>query len=907
LETARIAISEKLPIYIIFTMRSDFISQCVAFKGLPEFIGFSQFFIPRLKRNELQQVIEEPALLSAGKLSPRLVEVLINELHDGFDQLPVLQHTLNSLWRIADNGNVEIDLIHLAKLSGIDTKFLDETDLINFENWFKNIENYRKDFFENQSLANVLNSHANELYLTAYNYFQNNIDWAEKNISEEDAKFIIKTTFQCLTKIDEGRAVRNRMTLAEITRLIDKPHITTDIVCGVMNIFRLPSNTFIRPFIDENDIATQYLSIESVWDITHESLIRNWELLKKWEEEEYQNLANFRDYNTQLNRWLDSDKSKAFLLAVGNLTHFEEWNKKSNLNSYWIAKYDNSDVSQKERVENSHELANLAKTFLLESRRNIDNIENAKKRQRRMAFISAIFVIIVLLGFTFWALNEKSKAEEQKKIAIEETKKAEEAKILADENAYAAKVASLQSDSARTVAEQMRLIADQKTYLAIIESQNALREKNRADNQLLISEELRKNAEEQKNNAELQKNKAEQQKTIAELATESANKLSQLAIAQALTFKAVQNYTDKQINLLLAYHAYRINKENEGDEQDASIFQALLFAMQNSGESFLVTGSNGQLSSIAINSNTVKRITTAGIYSEYDLETSKIAVTKTIKADIPINQSFIFNDKILISLEDKSLLFWDISTDEQLKLKGHSDFVRAAVYSKNNNLLISGSRDKTLIVWDLNLKRNKDIKTLEVDSKITHIILGIDETEIFVACSNGEIFKWNLLSYEKTVLTNSSLIISALTISKDGKYLLAGTSAGALKIIYLKENNKVNEIEISKSKIDAISISPDSKLFAVSSSNKIVNIYKLNDVEAKTLVIDDFTKKITTLYFYSNTELFTLSEDNYLSKWLTDNELLARELFSKLNRNFTQEEWNYYIGSDVDYNELNIK
>ena len=42
LETARIALEESLPIYVIITMRSDFIGQCASFRGLPEAIGFSQ-------------------------------------------------------------------------------------------------------------------------------------------------------------------------------------------------------------------------------------------------------------------------------------------------------------------------------------------------------------------------------------------------------------------------------------------------------------------------------------------------------------------------------------------------------------------------------------------------------------------------------------------------------------------------------------------------------------------------------------------------------------------------------------------------------------------------------------------------------------------------------------------------
>ena len=66
LETARIALEEKLPIFVVITMRSDFIGQCAAFRGLPEYIGFSQFFVPRLNRKQLQEVIEEACVLLSG-------------------------------------------------------------------------------------------------------------------------------------------------------------------------------------------------------------------------------------------------------------------------------------------------------------------------------------------------------------------------------------------------------------------------------------------------------------------------------------------------------------------------------------------------------------------------------------------------------------------------------------------------------------------------------------------------------------------------------------------------------------------------------------------------------------------------------------------------------------------------
>jgi len=112
LETARIALEENLPIYVIFTMRSDYIGQCAAFRGLPEYIGFSQFFVPRMNRKQLQEVIEEPAVLSGNKITRRLTERLIEDITDGTDQLPMVQHALNQIWKMADSGKEEMDLIH---------------------------------------------------------------------------------------------------------------------------------------------------------------------------------------------------------------------------------------------------------------------------------------------------------------------------------------------------------------------------------------------------------------------------------------------------------------------------------------------------------------------------------------------------------------------------------------------------------------------------------------------------------------------------------------------------------------------------------------------------------------------------------------------------------------------------
>lgn len=392
LETTRLAIEQDIPIYIVCTMRSDYIGQCASFRGLPEYIGYSQFFVPRLKRKEIYQVIEEPALLNGNKISKRLVEMLINEMNDGIDQLPVLQHALNQIWQMADSGNNEMDFIHFAKVSGLPKNQLTKEDKQEFESWFETLPDFKKNYFNSASLENVLDAHANALFELAAEY-ANTI--AKKDlVTASEAKFIIEVTFKCLTKIDAARAVRNRMTLEEVTNIINRPNISQDVVAAVLEVFRKQGNTFLKPFIIHEEDSAK-LNANSVLDITHESLIRNWKRLTEWANEEYESLLTYQDFDKQLQRWLQSGKSSGYLLPIGPLTFFENWYKQAKPNKYWIARYDERELSKEEKLKDAEQKLADIKSFIKRSARSLFFSRTVIKYGANN--IIAVFGILVLL------------------------------------------------------------------------------------------------------------------------------------------------------------------------------------------------------------------------------------------------------------------------------------------------------------------------------------------------------------------------------------------------------------------------------------------------------------------------------------------------------------------------------
>lgn len=404
LETARISIKNELPVYVVCTMRSDYIGQCSAFRGLPEYIGFSQFFVPRLKRKDLKQVVEEPAILSGNRISQRLIERLVYDLSEGVDQLPILQHALSQIWLTASHGAEEMDLIHYAKVGGMPPEELPDEDREKYSRWFNELPVHQKKYYDQTGLSKVIEIHASTLYENAWiTYNQKHI---ENKLTQQDAKRIIALAFCCLTKIDNSRAVRNRMTLREITEIINVPAFSSEVVGDVLGIYRDESNSFIRPF-KTGDTTTHSLPAESVLDITHESLIRNWSKLNDWASQEFDFYTTYLDFKKQLNRWKNSGKSRSYLLPIGPLSYFENWYDKCRPNIGWIKRYSEIQEDEGKSTANASVVLTDIKEFLKRSARNV-MVTRAfmKYGAQRIAVLLAVLVMFILSGF-YWADAEQ--------------------------------------------------------------------------------------------------------------------------------------------------------------------------------------------------------------------------------------------------------------------------------------------------------------------------------------------------------------------------------------------------------------------------------------------------------------------------------------------------------------------
>jgi energy-coupling factor transporter ATP-binding protein EcfA2 len=228
------------PVYVVLTMRSDFLGECDAFQGLPEAMNRSQYLVPRLTRQQRREAILGPIRLAGADITPRLMDRLLNESLDGGDDLPVLQHALMRTWcawRQA-GGVGAIDLEHY-EASG--------------------------------TLRHALRRHADE---------------ALENLDAESL-LIAKRMFQALTETDAAnRRIRRPVHVSRIAAICGET-ATPERVLALIARFNADNRNFLV-------LSAPNAAGEVLVDISHESLIRQWKTLADWVDEEAESIRIYR-------------------------------------------------------------------------------------------------------------------------------------------------------------------------------------------------------------------------------------------------------------------------------------------------------------------------------------------------------------------------------------------------------------------------------------------------------------------------------------------------------------------------------------------------------------------------------------------------------------------------------------
>jgi WD40 repeat protein/energy-coupling factor transporter ATP-binding protein EcfA2 len=272
------------PVSVVLTLRSNELGHCADFRDLPEAINRGQFLVPKLKREQRKEAIVKPVELLGFQIAPRLVQRVLNDVSDSFDDLPIMQHALTRTWQY-----------WAAKCQGSRPIDLEDYEAIG-------------------TTAKALSNHADE----AYNSLPKLVGVTEK-------------VFRALT-VAEG--VENRRPL-DFERLCRVVGANSADVALVVDRFRRPDTAFLVP-----PLGTE-LSSNPVIDITHESLIRQWQKLRDWAHSEAESKSRFLRLleAAHLFERREGDlfeRREGDLLGKQALRQAKEWREKTAPTEAWV-------------------------------------------------------------------------------------------------------------------------------------------------------------------------------------------------------------------------------------------------------------------------------------------------------------------------------------------------------------------------------------------------------------------------------------------------------------------------------------------------------------------------------------------------------------------------------------------
>lgn len=830
----------ELDMHIIISMRSDFIGECAHYQGLTQLINSSNYLVPHMDKESYRQVIEGPVLYAGAGIEQRLVERILNEIGDKTDQLPVLQHVMMRTW--------------------IYWRELDEPS--------RQIST--SDYEAVGTMSDAMSRHADEAY--------EELDLRGKEICEK--------LFRAITeKGTDNKGIRCPTSVNTLKLVIE---CTDEELFNVVDKFRTHERSFITPH--ENIM----LGNDSVIDLSHESIMRLWDHLRQWVDDE---AASVQMYMRLSEASAMYQKGKTSLWRPPDLQLAINWRDQNKPTLAWAQRYDPAFERAMVYLRTSE------KEYLEEEERKI----LLQKRQIRRTKIIAMILggaAIISVGFMLFAFVQKIAADRQT--------------ILAETRRQVAEKERVRADSSTVVAIQKQQLADSNAVIAKQNEAEAFRQQRFAQIQQTIAE---RNAEEalrqeqialiQSDSAKRASIRADQNATVATEQRNNAMRLRMLSIGKSMAVKSLQVQGQQDLQTLLAYQAYIFNKRNNGPDNDADIYTGLYNVARQYGSSAVKTfrGHTGEIKSIAFVPGRNEFFT-----SGYDGQVLKWTIDGE-KESFQVVYSGSDIIEVLTVSPDESWLACGSGNSSirmiplkgnsvQYELAGHTGKIKSLVFSFDSKFLYSASLDGKVIKWDINSRTGVDVTTGSM--QITSIDISSDGKYVAGINTSGNVVLWNPEKQaENFRIETTGKNIKVIRFKPDENLLAIGDVNGNVELWDIENRKRISEVKAHSAQVNDIQFNTVLKQMATASNDKTLKIFNVKDITDLTeppVTLTDNEGFVMVINFSPDGKMIvsgTYEGTENLVGRPTHSDNMVKDICTLVSRNLTQDEWNVYVAKDI--------
>jgi hypothetical protein len=278
-------------LFLVLTMRTGYIGRCADFTGLAELVNQTLYLTPVLRESETHDAIALPPTDYHGEVEPALVDAIISDMGTGTkydsDNLPLMQHAMLWLW------------LRAAQASGAPCPPSPDGEPPG-----EPIRLMSADYVQHGGLRGILERHAEDVLAGIV------------AADGEHGRQTVEILFRRLCERDAGaRYRRSPATMEELCRLTS---LGLEELGRVIFPFADPSASFIEQ-------RPTRIASDTLVDISHESLIRQWPALRAWADKESDLARNFAALAGRARRWVEAGGGSRKTLQKDDLVWAETW------------------------------------------------------------------------------------------------------------------------------------------------------------------------------------------------------------------------------------------------------------------------------------------------------------------------------------------------------------------------------------------------------------------------------------------------------------------------------------------------------------------------------------------------------------------------------------------------------
>jgi len=242
-------------------------------------------------------------------------------------------------------------------------------------------------------------------------------------------------------------------------------------------------------------------------------------------------------------------------------------------------------------------------------------------------------------------------------------------------------------------------------------------------------------------------------------------------------------------------------------------------------------------------------------------------------------------DMLLSASRDKSLIVWNLTRDEtsygvpKRSLHGHSHYVSDVVISSDGQFALSGSWDGTLRLWDLNTGATCR-RFVGHTKDVLSVAFSPDNRQIVSGSRDKTIRLWNTLGECKYIIQEDGHTewVSCVRFSPNAATPLI-VSCGwdrMVKVWNLNNCKLIRNLQGHTAYLNSVTVSPDGSLCASGGKEGVVMLWDLN--EGKHLYSLDAKAVVYALAFSPNRYWLCSASEASIKIWDLESKSVVAEL-----------------------------